>query len=111
MTYTQLILLLAVIKHSNSEDTRSILLSITNNVRYQCNQAGCSPSNVISVSSLRRCQIVCLTDSQCRTVAFNLITNQCETFPDIPSQYGSLTAQLSFLTMTATDQRRLSARE
>lgn len=91
--------------------TNSLLLSELYNTKYQCNSAGCSGSNIISVSNIRNCQKACLTNPQCRTVTFDTNTHQCEIFIDIPSQYGSLIAQTNVITMIAVDERQLSARK
>ena len=87
------------------------MLSIANNINYECDNSGCSPSTIVSVSSLRNCQYVCLTDAQCRTVTFDENSNQCELFSDIPSQYGNLLAKTGVVTMTVIDDRQLSACE
>lgn len=110
MTYAQLVVLLALTAHSGSEDARSVLLSIVANVKYECTQAGCSPSSMVSVSSLKGCQMACLANSQCRTSTFGLSNHQCEMFADIPSQYGSLSSHINFVTMVAIDERQLFAR-
>ena len=81
------------------------------NIKYQCNNAGCSPSTIISVTSLRNCQLVCLSNTQCRTVTFDQSNNQCEVFSDIPSQYGDLIEDTDVVTMTAIDEGQLSARK
>ena len=58
--------------------------------KYQCNSTGCSPSTIASVSSLRDCQFICLSNTQCRTITLDQSSQQCEVFSDIPSQYGQL---------------------
>jgi len=87
------------------------MLSIVIDIKYQCNDPGCSPSTIVSVSSLKNCQFACLNDAQCRTVTFDQNSNQCELFSDIPSQYGTLLPQISVVTMTAINGIQLSARK
>lgn len=111
MTDAKLLFLFTIITQSISQDTRSLLLSKMIDIKYQCNNVGCSPSTIISVSSLRNCQLVCLSNTQCRTVTFDPSNQQCEVFSDIPSQYGQLLAQTSVVTMIAIDDRRLFARK
>lgn len=105
----KLLFLFTIITQSVSQDVRSLMLSISINIKYQCNTAGCSPSTIVSVSSLKNCQFVCLTDAQCHTATFDQNSNQCELFSDIPSQYGNLLAQTGVVTMTAIDNSQLPA--
>ena len=107
----RLLLFIVIIAQTVSQDTRSIRLSRANDVKYQCNNVGCLSSTIVSVSSLRRCEMVCLSNSECRTVTFDSYTKQCEMFPDILCQFGNLSVQLGAVTMTALDYRRLSARK
>ncbi len=106
-----LLLLFIIIKQSNSQDIRFLSLSEMFDTKYQCNSTGCSSSTIVSVSSLRDCQFLCLSNLQCRTVTFDQTNQQCEVFPDIPSQYGQLLAHTGVITMAATDDRQLSARK
>ena len=109
MANTKLLFLFTIITQAVSQDTRTLMLSIVTNIKYQCDNPGCSPSTIVSVSSLRNCQFVCLNDAQCRTVTFDEYSNQCELFSDIPSQYGNLLAKTGVVTMTVIDHRQLSA--
>ena len=80
-------------------------------IKYECIDPGCSSSASVFASNLMDCQIACLSDAVCRTVTFEQFTKQCELFPDIPSQYGNMIAQTDVITMTAIDNRQLSARK
>ncbi len=111
MINTKLLLLLTIITQSISQEIRSLLLSEMMNIKYQCNSTGCSPSTIVSVSSLVDCQLVCLMNTQCRTITFDQSNDKCEVFSDIPSQYGDLLVQTGVVTMTAIDDRELSARK
>ncbi|CAF3887876.1 unnamed protein product [Adineta steineri] len=85
---------------------RSMMLSRFIDIKYQCNNTGCSSSIIDPASSLRDCQFACLADAQCRTVTFDENSNHCELFSDIPSQYGNLLAQSGVITMTVIDDRQ-----
>jgi hypothetical protein len=65
----------------------------------------------MSVSNVRACQIACLMDANCRTATFDQTMNQCELSADIPSEYGSMIAQVGVMTFTAIDNRQQSARK
>jgi len=86
-------------------------LSKINDVRYQCLDPGCSPSTILSVVNLIKCQIACLSNVNCRTVTYDQSNSSCELFVDIPSQYGHLVAQTGVVTLIANDDRQLSARK
>ncbi|CAF1098455.1 unnamed protein product [Adineta steineri] len=88
---------------------RTILFSKANNVQYQCVDPGCTPPTTISVASRIRCEIACLSDVTCRTVTYDQSNSQCELFADTSNQYGTLVAQPGVVTMTAIDDRQLSA--
>ena len=111
MKYISLLILLAIVTSATAQDIRTLLLSKTNDLRYQCSDRDCLPSTITSVASMRMCEIACLAGNNCRTVTYDQFTKQCEQFADIPSQYGSLVAQAGVVTMTAIDDRQLSARK
>jgi hypothetical protein len=109
--YMHVLLLFTIITQSFSQDIRTLKLYKMNDIKYQCINLGCSPSTIVSASNLRRCQIACLSDTNCRTVTFDQSNNHCELFADIPSQYGNTLAQAGVVTMIAIDGRQLSARK
>ena len=111
MANTKLLLLIITIKLSITQDIRSLILSKVIDINYQCNNPGCSPSTIVPASSLKNCQLACLFNPQCRTVTFGQYNNECRLFPDIPSQYGDLIPEPGVVTMTAIDNRQLSARK
>ncbi len=111
MINTKLLLLLTIITQSISQEIRSLSLSKMTNIKYQCNSTGCLPSTIVSVPGLLDCQFVCLMNRQCRTITFDQSNHQCEVFSDIPSQYGDLLVQTGVVSMTAIDDRELSARK
>lgn len=107
----QLLLLFIVVTPTVSHSTRSLLLSLVNDVKYQCNDPACAPSTVVSISNSKNCQLICLSNADCRTITFDQSINQCEIFADIPSVNGNLIPQSGVVTMTAVDERQLSARK
>ena len=111
MMYIRVLLLFTIVKQSSAQNIRTLRLSKMINIKYQCLSPGCSPSTLVSVSTLIRCQIACLSDANCRTVTFDKSDNYCELFPDIPSQYGNMSVQADVVTMVAIDGRQLSARK
>jgi hypothetical protein len=111
MTRTIVLLLFTIIAQAVLQDIRTLLLSKMTDIKYQCVNPGCSPSTIAFVLSLRACQVVCLSDDNCRTVTFDLSNNQCELFADILSQYGNMLAQTGVVTMTAIDDKQLPARK
>jgi hypothetical protein len=109
MRNTIVLFLFIIITQIASQNSYTLLLTQINDVQYQCNSPSCSAPIVISASNLRACQIACLTNSNCRTVTYDQSNNQCKLFADIPSQYGSMVTQAGFVTLTAVDNRQLSA--
>lgn len=101
--------LILLVIPTTCQHTNSLLLSLLPDTKYQCNDLGCSPSNISSVKAIRDCQNACLRNSLCCTINFDRITNQCEIFVDTPSQYGNLILQTDVITMIAIDSRPLSA--
>jgi len=106
-----LLLLLAFIAQSFSQNIRSLQLLEIIGKKYQCTSAGCSPSTRIHMSSLRDCELACLADTSCRTLSFDSSKNQCDLFINIPSQYGILLTQASVVTMTTVNYKQTSARK
>lgn len=111
MVCIRVLLLLIIVNQLVSQNIRTLKLSIIIDTKYQCLSPGCSTSNLVYESNLRRCQIACLSDTNCRTITFDQSNNHCELFPDIPSQYGNMSAQADVITMVAIDDRQLSARK
>ena len=107
----KLFLLFTIITPSISQNIRSLFLSQVNDVKYQCNNSACLPSTIVSTSHSKDCQFICLSNAECRTITFDQSTNQCEIFADIPSVNGNLLPQAGVVTMTAVDERQLSARK
>ena len=107
----KVLFLLAFVTQITAQNIRSLFLSQVNDVKYQCVSPDCSPSTVVSASNLQNCQFVCLANTECRTITFDQSTNQCEVFADIPSENGDLLTQTGVVTMTAMDERQLSARK
>ncbi len=111
MKNTIVLFLFLILAQSESQYSNTLMLSIMNDVRYQCVDPGCSSPIIISVSNLKSCQIACLMDANCRTATFDQSMNQCELSPDIPSQYGSMISQAGVVTLIAIDNRQKSARK
>jgi hypothetical protein len=111
MKHTILLLLLTIIAQSTSQNIRTLLLSETNDVRYQCADPGCSSPTIVSASSLRDCEFGCLSNVNCRTATYDQSNSSCELFADITSQYGNIVAQAGVVTLMAIDNRQLSARK
>jgi len=111
MKRTIVLLLLTIIAQSASQNIHTLLLSKTNDVRYQCVDPGCSSPTIITVATLIACEIACLSNINCRTATYGQSNSGCELFADIPSQYGNLVAQAGAVTLMAIDGRQLSARK
>jgi len=111
MKHTIVLFLLVIIAQSESQNSNTLMLSIMNDVRYQCIDLGCSSPIIMSVSNVRACQIACLMDANCRTATFDQSMNQCELFTNISSENGSMIAQIGVVTLTAIDRTQESARK
>jgi hypothetical protein len=107
MTHKVVLILITILTQSVSQDIRTLELSLMNNIKYQCNDSDCSPSTIVSVPNIRRCQMVCIADATCRTVTFDHSSNNCQVFFDIPSENGNLLPQAGVATMITIDDRLL----
>lgn len=96
---------------SVSQNVRTLQMVRVNDVRYSCNNTGCSPSTTVSQSNLLHCEMACLANTDCRTVSFAQSNKQCVIFVDIPNQFGNMLAQPGVVTSSTIDERRLSARK
>ncbi|CAF0964976.1 unnamed protein product [Adineta ricciae] len=86
-----------------------IILSIIDNTQYRCVDPQCSPITVTSTSTMQACQSACLINKDCRTATFDQSNHQCDLFIDIVRQYGQMITNENVVTMTAIDNRQLSA--
>lgn len=103
--------LLEIIAFVNVQDIRTLTLLKMIDTQYQCTDQSCSSTIVSYTSTVRRCQMACTADSQCRTLTYNRSDNRCEMFADILAQNGYLLSQSGAVTMTTVDSRKLSARK
>ena len=106
-----LFLLFTLIAGILSQDIRAITFHQIIDTLYQCIEPGCSSFNTLLLPSISDCEWTCLSEIQCRTITFDPSNNHCNVFIDIPSQYGYLLSHVGIITMTAIDDRQLSARE
>ena len=111
MLSTLLLLTMQMMASGGVPNIRTLTLFKMNNVHYQCTGQNCVPAIVVYAANLRRCQMTCIDNAECRTVAYNQSDRRCEMFADIPSNNGYLMTQIGIITMTAIDSRRLSAGE
>jgi len=109
MKYTMLLFLFLIIAQLEAQKSNTVLLSIMNDVQYQCAGPACSSRIIMSSSNLKACQIACLMDANCYTVTFDQSINQCELFDASSSEYGSMIAKTGVVTLTAIDNRQQSA--
>ncbi|CAF1289101.1 unnamed protein product [Adineta ricciae] len=103
MLTTEVYFLFLLITQGSSQDYRSIRLKIEINTKYECNHLSCASSMIILTSTLRQCQISCLTYSHCTVVTFNSLNNQCELFPKNSLEDGNYTVQINTITMISMD--------
>lgn len=106
-----LLFLLSFIKTVSVQNIRTLALSKITDLQYQCVGQSCASSIVIYGTTLRRCQMACANDLECRTMNFNQSNGRCEMFADIPGNNGYLVTQVGIVTMTAIDSRKSSARK
>ena len=103
--------LLETIGFVSVQDIYTLTLLKMTDTQYQCNGQSCSPAIVIYAANIRRCQMACTSNSQCRTFTYNQSDKRCEMFADIPAHNGYLLNQVDVITMTTIDSRKLSARK
>ncbi|CAF1110969.1 unnamed protein product [Adineta steineri] len=72
-----LFLLFLLIIKCRCENSRSVFLRKFLDIKYVCNQTGCSPSIIIFAKNQVQCEISCLNDLQCYLLTFDLSNNQC----------------------------------
>ncbi|CAF4218750.1 unnamed protein product [Adineta steineri] len=60
--------------------------------KFQCANTTCLPFINIITSNVRNCQVVCLTQSQCRAATFHRSTSNCELFADMLNQNENILA-------------------
>ena len=105
MAHQPLFLLFIFVAQAMTKDFRILRMFKVGDMKYQCAASGCSPTTIVAVSSLRNCQIACISHSNCRTITFDKSTYQCELFVDTPNQRGNMVLDAGVLTMiTFPDQ-------
>ncbi|CAF3934001.1 unnamed protein product [Adineta steineri] len=102
-----LFLLFLLIIKCRCENSRSVFLRKFLDIKYVCNQTGCSPSIIIFAKNQVQCEISCLNDLQCYLLTFDLSNNQCEIYSTISIDYGNLIQQQNVITMITLDNEQL----
>ncbi|CAF1263237.1 unnamed protein product [Adineta ricciae] len=105
MLPTIIVFYFAIPTTSFGQNPSQLMLSQMNDIQYDCSLPSCSLPTILTASSLINCQIFCLKSSDCRTLTFDQLSNQCLVFSNHPSHDGSLTTQIGSITMIAIDQR------
>ncbi|CAF1338943.1 unnamed protein product [Adineta steineri] len=99
-------LLFMIIKQSVGEDMRSVRMSLIPDSKFQCANTTClSVINVIT-SNIKKCQVACLTQSQCRAATFHRSTSNCELFADMLNQNENMLADVDATSMNVISGTR-----
>ncbi|CAF3314049.1 unnamed protein product, partial [Rotaria sp. Silwood2] len=92
-------LLFMIIKQIIGENTGSMIMSLIPDSKFQCANTTClSVINVIT-SNIKKCQVACLTQSQCRAATFHRSTSNCELFGDMLNQNGNMLTDVDTTSM------------
>ena len=101
------IYLFICIGQSDLHDTRSFSMSIMNGVKLQCDNSTCSPSSVVSISSIHQCRIQCLAEAQCQMITFHQSISSCKLFGGALAQNFSMVADADAVTMFVISGTRM----
>ena len=99
-------LIFMIITQAAEENTRSMIMSLLTNSKFQCANATCSPFISIIATNILNCRIACLAQNQCKAATFYRSTANCELFDNnISYQNGNMltdadTTSMSVITGT-----------
>ena len=82
-------------------------MSTMNGWQLQCANTTCIPFATVIVANIRKCQITCLAEVQCKTASFHKLTSNCELFPEIPNSNTNMVANMDTVTMIVIDGTRI----
>ncbi|CAF0980575.1 unnamed protein product [Adineta steineri] len=88
-----------IITYSVGEDTRSILMSLITDSKFQCANTTCLPFIDIITSTIMKCQMACLAQTYCRAASFHQSTSNCELFTDMSNQIAHMMTDTDITTM------------
>ncbi|CAF1940341.1 unnamed protein product [Rotaria magnacalcarata] len=63
--------------------------------------------SISTVSNVKICQMLCLTEERCRTINFRQSIEQCELFIDIPDSGGHVSTSIATVFMTVINGARM----
>ncbi|CAF1040513.1 unnamed protein product [Adineta steineri] len=92
-------LVFMIITNSVGEDTRSVLMSLITDSKFQCLNATCLPFANIITSNIMKCQMACLARTYCRAASFHQSTFNCELFTDMSNEIANMLTDTDITTM------------
>ncbi|CAF1443645.1 unnamed protein product, partial [Adineta steineri] len=95
-----------IIKQSVGEDTRSVRMSLIPDSKFQCANTTCLPFINVIASNIKKCQVACLTQIQCRAATFHRSTSNCELFADVLNQNENMLADVDATSMNVISGTR-----
>ena len=82
-------------------------MSVMAGWKFGCIDNTCPPFSTVGASNVRRCQMACLAQDQCRTASFQQSTATCQLFSNSPDQRGNLITDADTTTMMALPETRM----
>jgi hypothetical protein len=101
------VLCAVVIVHSAPDDLRSFHISVLAGWQFQCSNTTCSPFNTVIVSSVRKCQMACLAQIQCRIANYYQSTSLCELFVQALNQNSNMSLNADAVAMIVMTETRI----
>ena len=111
MEYMRTLLLFSftLMKATSEENTRSIQMSVHNNLISQCTHTTCLAILNITTTDQFQCQIACLALVQCKVAIYYQITMSCQLFDDNLNQSGNMSYYMDAVTMIVISGTRFSS--
>ncbi|CAF4461047.1 unnamed protein product, partial [Adineta steineri] len=88
-----------LITQAVEQDTRSVLMTVMNGLKFQCTNTTCTPFLNLNTRNVLTCQMACLAQTECKAATFHLLTSNCELFTNMSNQNVNMVADLDTVSM------------
>lgn len=102
-----LLVIFVLINQSNGQNFRKIEMFSKIQKEFSCSKTSCLPFRNLTVQNRVKCQIACLTQSQCEAASFYRRTLNCQLFNDIYKQITNMSMNINTDTMIVIEGTRI----
>lgn len=98
---------ISIVAECTVTDMRSMKMTVFKDQQYRCTGVYCQSFFSGTATTLRQCQMLCLSYEICCISNFYTYTQQCELFGDIPTGHGEFVSRIDSTALLVIRDTRL----